>query len=317
MAFERIWNVPTFRTVESLLAHTSPGFAVLSVPRTEAPNLIVRLASQGLPVLAETPPAQDLDALNRLYAEVGHDAQVQVAEQYLYQPLHAARLAIAKAGTLGTVSQAQVSVAHGYHGVSLIRQFLNAGLDEEVRIRAFRFTSPIVRGPSRAGDPAEHQIGSSDQVIAYLEFKDRLGVFDFTGDQYFSWIRSPRLLVRGDKGEISGNYVRALMDFRTPYELELRRMNAGVDGNLEGFHLKGIMAGDQWVYRNPVQPGRLSDDEIAIATCLLKMGEYVQGGPAFYSLAEAAHDHYLSLLIDASVRSGDAAVSSAQSWSGR
>jgi hypothetical protein len=33
-----------------------------------------------------------------------------------------------------------------------------------------------------------------------------------------------------------------------------------------------MLAGEEWIYKNPFIPGRLTDDEIAIATCLKKMG---------------------------------------------
>ena len=78
-------------------------------------------------------------------------AQVQVAERcpVSLQPFHAAQLALARSGNLGKISQAQVSAAHGYHGISLIRKFLNAG-QENATIRAFKFRSPLVDGPDRA-----------------------------------------------------------------------------------------------------------------------------------------------------------------------
>ena len=44
---------------------------------------------------------------------------------------------------------------------------------------------------------------------------------------------------------------------------------------------EGITLGDEWVYRNPFVPARLTDDEIAVATCLERMVAYVEGGPAF------------------------------------
>jgi hypothetical protein len=68
------------------------------------------------------------------------------------------------------------------------------------------------------------------------------------------------------------------------------------------------------VYTNPVMPGRLFDDEIAIADCLLRMSAYVAGGPAFYSLAEASQDHYLSLLIHEAVTTGKPVRSTRQAW---
>src|SRR6202034_2672725 len=129
--------------------------------------------------------------------------------------LHAARLAFVRAGKLGEISQVQVSVAHGYHGISLIRKFLGVSF-ENVVIRASAFKSPLIAGPGRAGPPSEEKKIESLQIIAHLEFGDKLAIFDFTPDQYFSWVRSQRLLVRGDRGEINNLDASYLADFRTP-----------------------------------------------------------------------------------------------------
>ena len=78
------------------------------------------------------------------------------------------------------------------------------------------------------------------------------------------------------------------------------RHSAGVDGNLEGNYLKGIQAGGQWWYRNPLIPAELSDDEIAVAALLLRMAEYVDGGERTPTLlAEACQDRYLDILAAA------------------
>jgi len=58
----------------------------------------------------------------------------------------------------------------------------------------------------------------------------------------------------------------------------------------------------------------LSDDEIAVATCLRSMGRYLDTGESFYSLAEASQDHYLSLMMDEATRSGRILESSDQVW---
>lgn len=308
------WNVPGFTDMDSLL-RTNPQFVVTSVPWQINPTTIKVLADRDIPVLSETPPAPDIDGLTDLWTYCRQKgARVQVAEQYIFQPLHAARMAVVNSGKLGRVTQAQVSAAHGYHGISLMRRFLGIGC-ENVAITARSFSAPLTLGPGRDGPPAEEGIEQADQTLAWFDWKDRLGVFDFSGTQYFSWIRSPRVLIRGERGEIVNEEVRWLPDYRTPIQASLLRRDTGHGGNLEGYSHEGYLCGAEWVYRNPVAPARLSDDEIAIASCLEQMGAYARAeGPEFYSLAEASQDHYLAILLDRSAASGLPVSSERQIW---
>ena len=59
---------------------------------------------------------------------------------------------------------------------------------------------------------------------------------------------------------------------------------------------------------------RWSDDEIAVATSLSKMANYLNTGESFYSVVEACHDCYLDLLIAESVASGREATGKSQPW---
>ncbi len=306
------FGVASSDTLDDLLGRR-PRFVVVSTPWETTPTLLRELTERGIPVLTETPPAPDIDGLRALQPLDAVGARIQVAEQYQFQPFHAARLSVAHSGRLGRISQAQVSAAHGYHGVDLIRRLLAFGR-EPLTIRAQRFVSPIVAGPDRSGPPAEERIAESEQVIAWLDAGDRLGVYDFTDDQYFSWVRSYRVLVRGERGEIHDRTVRRLVDYRTPVETELMRRDAGHDGNHEGFYLNGITLGDDWIYRNPFAPARLSDDEIAVASCLSGMADWLDGGPDVCSLADGAQDHYLGLLIDEAARSGKTVHASGHVW---
>ena len=83
------------------------------------------------------------------------------------------------------MTQAQVSVGHGYHGVSLLRKYLDVGF-ENCEIRAWEFVNPIVEGPGRAGYPDKERIIRDRQQFAVLDFGGKWGVFDFTEEQYFS-----------------------------------------------------------------------------------------------------------------------------------
>lgn len=312
-AFSARMNVPTCGTMDELLTGTACEYVVLSVPCAANPQLLTELTDRKMPVLVETPPGRDEAAMTGLHDLTKRGARIQVAEQLHLRPLHAARIAMARSGLLGNVHQAQVAIAHGYHGISLIRRLLGIGF-EDVTITAKRVPSTVMGGPGRGGSPTEETTEKVLQEIAWMDFGDRLGMFDFAGPQYFSWVRSVRMLVQGDRGEIHDEEVRYLKDFRTPVHYHLQREVAGHNDNLEGFHLRGIMGGDQWVYVNPYIPARLSDDEIAVASCLEKMSTYAKGGPDFYSLAEGCQDNYLARLLTQAAKSGERVKSQRQVW---
>src|SRR5438067_3110016 len=167
-ALETRWGVPAYATLDELLRVPDLQFVVVAVSWPAAPVLLKELASRNVPALAETPPAPDLEGLISLQPLIKAGAKIQVAEQYQFQPLHAARLAITSSGKLGTITQAQISVAHGYHGVSLMRKFLGITFDSAT-ISAKSFDSPLVAGLDRDFHlPEQEKVEVSKQVIHYL-----------------------------------------------------------------------------------------------------------------------------------------------------
>ena len=313
-AYAARWRVPVVETLPELLAVEDLEFVVVSVSQPAAAAVIGDVVAAGMPVLTETPPGRTLAELEALTALSQQGAHIQVAEQYQFQPMHAARIAVAASGLIGDVTQVQVSAAHGYHGVSLMRLMLGAGF-ADAEIQAVTVESQLLAGRGRVDPPPPDRLDPSHQTLALFRFSTgQTGLFDFTGDQYFSWVRAPRVLIRGTRGEILQDTVAWLADSRTPLTLPLRRVDAGHGGNLEGFHHKGIQLGEEWAYHNPTLPGRLADDEIAVADCLLRMSANLRSGGRFYDLAQGAQDQYLSLLMDESVRTGQSVRSSRQAW---
>ncbi len=313
--YEATWGVRTFATLDEMLAKTSPSFVVSSVSWDANPGILKELSERGMPTLSETPPAPDLPGLIEVNKLTERGARIQVAEQYHLQPHHAALSALVATQILGRPSQAQVSVGHGYHGISLIRRFLGIGY-EPPKITGFQFTSPLVVAPGWGGPQEKQTIKQSKQDFYWFDWGDRSGLLDFTDDQYFGWLRNTRILIRGERGEVMNDHAFYLKDHRTPIELCLVRRTAGTGSNLEGNHLQGYVAGGDWVYRNPCAPASLADDEIAIATCLMKMDEYVRTGKSFYPLAEGSQDHYLYLLAQQAVREGRPIEAERQPWGG-
>jgi predicted dehydrogenase len=309
----RTFGVKTVTSLDEVLAD-KPDFAVTSLSWESNPIFLRELAAVGMPVLSETPPARTVEEMITLTDLTKNGAKIQVAEQYFLQPEHAARLAVVHSGKLGDVFQAQVSVCHGYHGISLIRKFLGVGF-EPATISARKLPETVTGGPDRNGrPPKEERIDKMDQLVAHLDFGRCQGVFDFVGSMYHSYIRSHRILVRGTRGELNFDKVRYLQDFQTPIEFQFKRVDIGHTGNLDGHANTGILAGETWAYRNPFPFARLMDDEIAIAAMLQGMADYVAGGPQIYPLEEACQDHYLSILMNEAASTGQTITSEVQPW---
>jgi hypothetical protein len=317
LAMEEEWGIPSYRTVEELLAQGRLDFIVVSAGKGAASEILPDLAERGIPVLLETPPASDLSGLHQVYEQlILPGARVQVAEQYHLSPLHAARLAVIGQGRLGRVTEATVSISQFYHAISLLRKYLNIGY-EDAEVTGMRFLSPQIAGPGRAGVPQEEKLVQQPRDLVWFHFGDRLGIYDFTKDQHRSWIRSNHVSVRGERGEITDRRLNLLIDYQTPLPLELKRVNRGEEENLEGYFLEGILAGDSYAYRNPYTPARLLDDELAMAACLTRMAEYAAGGESFYSLAEACQDTYLGFVAEEAIRTGKTQRTEPQPWAER
>lgn len=122
------------------------------------------------------------------------------------------------------------------------------------------------------------------------------------------------MLVRGERGELVNDDLRWLPTWDHPARAPLVRHATGAGSDLDGCYLKGYTLGGDWLYENPLAPARLSDDEIAVGSCLLRMADYAAGGEAFYPLREACQDHYLGALIDTAAATTRQVSSETQSW---
>ena len=312
---ERRWDVPSLRSVKDAVAADRPDFVVAAVPWAVSPQITREAVDLDVPVLCETPPAPDLTGLDELWSAVGASGLVQVAEQYPLYPGHAARLRLIENGVLGTVSNVQVASTHQYHALALLRTMLGVRFEDAAvtAIRSeFELANPMTR-EGWAGDVTPHP---SWNVLAHLDFGGgRTGLYDFTDNQWHNELRSNRILVRGSLGELVTDRVVHLRDEITILESALVRRQTGVDMNFEGFDLDHIAFEGDVVYRNSWQGGRLTDDEIAVASLLERMGGWVHGtGPEPYPLADACQDHLLALAIDEALTAGGTVRTTRHPW---
>lgn len=308
-AFGAKWGAPAFESYAGL-KDAGVDFVVVSVKAEAHLAILTALHQLGLPVLCETPAAPDLETMIALWRLVEQGFKLHIAEQYLFQPLHATRLKLIADGALGQVSSTRVSVAHGYHGVSLMRHFLGVGF-EDATIRGKSFAARALEGPSRFGWSESERFVPTEQLLGEFDFGDRLGLFDFTNVQYRSPVHSMHVVVRGDRGELCDFELRAMPAYGQPVTRAITRSDSGRYSDLYGYSIKSMSCGDEVVWTNPYPGARLMDDEIAIVVAMEKMG-----GDGPYPFALGAQDQYLSLLMIEAAKTGETVRSKRQPWAG-
>jgi hypothetical protein len=292
------FGVKVVNDLDSLLAD-KPDFVVVCIKRGFLGDYVVELCKRGVPTLCETPPAETEAELVRLWQEVNrYHGKVQVAEQYFAQPLYAAYETALKQGILGRVENMSLSALHGYHGVSMIRRYLNVGFGNAA-VYGKRYHYDVTETYGREGMCFDGEVFSCPRDRLTFEFVNgTTAFFDFSDPaQYHSFIRTRQLNVQGVRGEIDDLTVRYLTPENVPVTQELKRIDLGVYGNQEWSHF-GIMLGERLLYRSPFANARLNDDEIAVATCLQGMGTYLETGKDCYALRDALQDMYLCLTMD-------------------
>ena len=311
---EARWGVPSYRSVGALVHARRPELVVSSVPWDANPEIVTALVAEGVAVVSETPPAPDREALRALWATVGGAGLVQVAEQYLLLPGHAARREVVRRGTIGTPTSVQVSSTHGYHAVALMRGLLGAGFGPTT-VSARSFTAPLVDPMVRDGWTDDLEPRAAATVLATVDFGTTSGLYDFTDNQWHNQLRARRIVVRGSRGEIVDDDVISLVDARTILRRPITRWRSGYDLNLDGYDTEHLSLDGSVLWRNPFGGSRLSDEEIAISTLLVQAAAWVHGeGAGPYPLAEACQDHLVSLAIDEAVRTGETVVTSSEAW---
>ncbi len=309
------WHVPTFLSISELLSSVKPDFAIVAVPREINPELVVELVSNKVRVLCETPPAADLDGLRKLWQEVGHTKLVQVAEQYLLLPGHAARLSAVDSGAIGTPTSVQVSSTHDYHAVSIMRGFLKAGFGPAT-VSSSQFVAPLVDPLIRDAWNPDQSEKSAKTTLATIDFGNgRSGLYDFTDNQWHNQLRHRRIVIRGSSGEIVDNDLIALRSPTAIVESKFMRYQLGHDLNLDGHDTEHISLNGEVIYQNPFVGHRLMDEEIAIATLMRKTAAWaMDAGPEPYSLAEASQDFLISMAIGESLKTGAPVQTAVESW---
>lgn len=286
-------GVKTFHTLDALL-ETQPEFVVSCVSKAGMADMAMQLMERGMPVLSETPYAVDVETLDRLCAvqrETG--VLMDLAEQYFLYPTHLARHAVIEKGLLGEVSSCWLSMMHDYHGISMLRRYLGEEHGEVV-ISARKTKAPIVMTGDRSGYLTQGDIGEEIRTFVQFDYANgKLGLYDFSGTQYHSAIRSNHVRILGARGEIFDNTVRYLTPDNRPMQEDLVLHRDVITGTIKSIDFAG-----ECVFRNPFPADvPMNEDESAVAQMLLRMAGAVRGGERHYPLSYGLTDTLFAILM--------------------
>lgn len=288
----REWEIPVTLSAEEC-RQSSPDFVVVSVSKDAIFEVTKEWALKGIPVLCETPAAMTVETLQALWElKEKRGARIQVAEQYIRYPIMAAGLKQMQDRQVSAPYAVDLSVAHDYHGASLIRHMLCTGI-EKVKITGRTYSFPVTETDSRYGPVTDGSVKQRERTRITMEFTSGKSAFyDFSGVQYHSFIRSRHVNVQGQDFEWNDSmfrHVNAKGEVQTeqilPYVDECYQM-------LVTDKLREICS--KW---NPVLTLEDAQDEYAIATMMLDMGRYIEQDIEVYPLAEALEDAYLWILM--------------------
>lgn len=310
------FSIHTTTSIEECVGY-KPDFAVVAVNKTSICDVSIEWMDRGITVLSETPAALDMDSLKKLYryhmSDDKTDKKQVVAEQYREYPYNKARINLVNSGVLGDISCLNISIAHEYHGFSLIRAYLGIKPDENYTVSGKIYEFPTTQTLTRYDKFTDGRIAPKKRCVAVFEFDSgKVAWYDFDSEQYRSPIRKNMIKVQGVRGELINNELYYLDENNVGRkETIVTDINKVMTGNgnpnlAQVNEIKKIAFGDKILYE-PVWGLRgLSEDETAIATLMCKTAEYSRGQALPpYSLENALADAYAAILLDEAVRTSN------------
>ena len=277
-----------------------PDFVVVAVSKSTLYEETKKWAQKGFPVLCETPAADTVEDLIDLWKLVQKGAKIQIAEQYHRYPIMAAGLKAIREGRLHDPYAVHLSMAHDYHGVSLIRRMLQPNAPMSLQLECLwgeQYSFRVTETDSRYGVITDGSVKTHDRKVVTMQFSNgKMAFYDFSGVQYHSFIRARHVNVQGRDGEWNDTFLRYVDENHLPHAEEV---TAWLDPAYACLDTEGLR--QQSVQWKPTIVMDNEQDEYAIATMMYDMREYIAGGKEVYPMAEALEDAYLYLLMQEAI----------------
>lgn len=308
--YQEEYDIPVM-TDEDRLLETNPDFIVVATNWENIPDVTIHLLKRHIAVLAETPIAPTLEKLMEIWeVREKYQGKLQVAEQYFRYPTHDAKIKMLNRGIIGDLSAITISMAHNYHGISLLRKYMNIGMENAI-IYGRQHVYPVTATDSRYGMLTNGDITNQERLRLTMEFESgKLAFYDFSTVQYRTFIRAKHLNVQGVRGELDDNTLVHLSNENYPVKSEFHVCKYVEGGGIHKIYYEG-----EELFSNPFSCNCLTEDEFAVTMTLAKMKQYLQEGKEGYPLKDAFQDMYLAHIFDYIARTGETVQTKKQIWS--
>ena len=315
------YGIPAVISEEECTA-MNPDFIVVAVSKPSGPQVAMNWMDKGFTVLCETPAGSDIDTLNRLWMRHEQGQKLVIAEQYFLYPYYSSLINLVKTGIIGRINCLNISLAHEYHGASLMRFLLGISPDMSFTVSAKTYEFPVTETRSRYEEFRDGRIADKKRTIAAFEFENGQAAFyDFDSEQYHSKIRKNSYKIQGTRGEILNGKVLYLDHENNVLGAEIQTRIRHIDRDFKNPNpefaeeVTGIIFQDKQIYKPPFGLCKLSQDEMAVAQLMKMTAEYAKGiAETPYPLDEALQDSYMAILLRISAETGKTVKSERQMW---
>ncbi len=300
----------------------APDFVVVAVNKTSIADVSREWLNLGFTVLCETPAALDAAVLTQLWElHKNQGARLAVAEQYIRYPVYSAMLKVLESNIIGEPYSINISLAHEYHGASLLRAFLREGMTP-FQVTGKTYTFPTTETLSRHERFTDGRIADKKRTVAVFEFADgKAAFYDFDSEQYRSPIRKNHVDVRGCRGEMKDETFYYLNKDNMPGSatLDISQHNMITESENPNLHevteIKKITIEGNTMYEPAFGLCGLSSDETAVAEVMLDTALYARGEKALdYPLENALQDAYMAILLQEAVTTQQTVKSKVFPW---
>ena len=320
--FQKEYGIPVTTSMDEFLA-SKPDFIIVCTSYFDQDILIRQFLEEGIPVLAETPPASSMQGLIDLWTVSQEKrSKILIAENCFEQPFWAAKMEAIKRGYLGDVQMVTIGHTHEYHAFSMMRLLLGE-MDTPFTMIGKKMVYPLTlthnhsNQPILPGEPQYasdylskhmdlefalkkdpdgreildglvHQATSYHAIVNFESGKT--GFYDFTVAQFWSGIRSRYVLIRGSRGEIKDDQIKYIGKDNYS-KTGMLQSNFTADGGL-----KSITLDDEVLYENDLLSRGIGVNP-DISKMSLNMKHYLETGDAPYSFSAGLQDTYMTMLL--------------------